>query len=76
MFRPEYYTIPAIEELNEMIDSNGEVWVNDFIVGRQGYGQVKFLGKTDVADLNLDEIGEYPLWTVFTMAKIPKKMML
>lgn len=41
-----------------MVDSNGEVWVNDFVVGREGYGQAKFLGRIDVADLNLDEIGK------------------
>jgi nuclear pore complex protein Nup98-Nup96 len=42
-----------------MIDEHGEVWVMDFIVGREGYGEVKFLGRTNVADLNLDEIGKY-----------------
>ena len=32
--------------------------MDDFIVGREGYGQVKFYGRTNVAGLNLDEIGE------------------
>lgn len=41
-----------------MIDSNGDVFVDDFIVGRTGYGCVKFYGKTNVAGLNLDEIGK------------------
>ncbi|XP_048584697.1 nuclear pore complex protein Nup98-Nup96 isoform X1 [Nematostella vectensis] len=54
--RPEYYTVPSIEQLNDMVDANGEVWVDDFVVGREGYGEVKFPGKTNVADLNLDEI--------------------
>ena len=41
-----------------MIDSDGDVFVDDFVVGREGYGQVKFYGRTNVAGLNLDEIGE------------------
>ena len=32
--------------------------MDDFVVGREGYGQVKFYGRTNVAGLNLDEIGE------------------
>ncbi|XP_015778613.1 PREDICTED: nuclear pore complex protein Nup98-Nup96-like, partial [Acropora digitifera] len=54
--RSEYYTIPPLNELNQMVDSNGDVFVDDFIVGRTGYGCVKFHGKTNVAGLNLDEI--------------------
>ena len=57
-FRSEYYTIPPLAELNQKIDSNGDVFVDDFVVGRQGYGQVKFYGRTNVAGLNLDEIGK------------------
>ncbi|KAJ7388100.1 Nuclear pore complex protein Nup98-Nup96 [Desmophyllum pertusum] len=54
--RSEYYTIPPLHELNQSIDSNGDVFVDDFVVGREGYGQVKFYGRTNVAGLNLDEI--------------------
>ena len=63
--RSEYYTIPPLNELNQMVDSNGDVFVDDFIVGRTGYGCVKFHGKTNVAGLNLDEIGtnlSYSSW--------------
>jgi len=42
-----------------MIDSNGECLVDDFVIGRDGYGNVMFPGETNVANLNLDEIGEY-----------------
>lgn len=56
--RSEYYTIPSLSELNQMVDSNGDVFVDDFVVGREGYGQVKFYGRTNVAGLNLDEIGK------------------
>ncbi|XP_078371007.1 nuclear pore complex protein Nup98-Nup96-like isoform X3 [Oculina patagonica] len=54
--RSEYYTIPPLTELNQKIDSNGDVFVDDFVVGREGYGKVKFYGRTNVAGLNLDEI--------------------
>ena len=57
-FRSEYYTDPPLNELNQMINSNGEVFVDDFVVGREGYGHVKFYGRTNVAGLNLDEIGK------------------
>lgn len=56
--RPEYFTKPSISELNEMIQ-DGECLVRDFTVGRQGYGQVTFLGLTNVYGLNLDEIGNF-----------------
>jgi len=56
--RSEYYTIPPLAELNQKIDGNRDVFVDDFVVGREGYGQVKFYGRTNVAGLNLDEIGE------------------
>ena len=39
------------------MDSNGDIFVDDFVVGREGYGKVKFYGRTNVAGLNLDEIG-------------------
>ena len=36
---------------------DGKCLVENFVVGREDYGEVKFLGVTDVQDLNLDEIG-------------------
>lgn len=54
--RSEYYTIPPLNELNQKVDSNGDVFIEDFVVGRTGYGCVKFYGRTNVAGLNLDEI--------------------
>lgn len=55
--RLEYYTVPPVQELNQQMDSNGDIFVNDFVVGREGYGKVKFYGRTNVVGLNLDEIG-------------------
>ncbi|XP_022797911.1 nuclear pore complex protein Nup98-Nup96-like [Stylophora pistillata] len=54
--RSEYYAIPPVQELNQQMDSNGDIFVDDFVVGREGYGKVKFYGRTNVAGLNLDEI--------------------
>ena len=33
--------------------------VQGFTVGRRGFGQVHFPGKTDVYGLNLDELGKF-----------------
>ena len=41
-----------------MLDENGDCIVTDFVVGRYGYGNVFFPGETNVAGLNLDEIGK------------------
>ena len=70
--RSEYYTIPPLAELNQKIDGNGDVFVDDFVVGREGYGQVKFYGRTNVAGLNLDEIGECAcdLWSFWHQWKV------
>lgn len=56
--RPDYFTLPSLNELVEMMDANGECVVENFVVGRDGYGNVVFPGFTNVAGLNLDEIGK------------------
>lgn len=61
--RPDYYTLPSLNELVELMDENGECWVENFVVGREGYGNVIFPGKTNVSGLNLDEIGEFLSYT-------------
>ncbi|OQR66168.1 nuclear pore complex protein Nup98-Nup96-like, partial [Tropilaelaps mercedesae] len=50
--RPGYYTKPPLSTLK--LDSNGQCWVNDFTVGRTGYGSVMFPGRIDVAGLDID----------------------
>ena len=42
-----------------MMNDDSEVIVGDFVVGREGYGMVKFLGDCNVTGLNLDEIGKH-----------------
>lgn len=54
--RPEYYTIPPLEELEQYVDDEGVCLVEGFTVGRVGYGNVYFPDKFDVSDLNLDQI--------------------
>ncbi|XP_026213260.1 nuclear pore complex protein Nup98-Nup96 isoform X2 [Anabas testudineus] len=54
--RVGYYTIPSMEDLAEMVDENGECVVENFTVGRKGYGSIFFPGEVNVSGLNLDEI--------------------
>lgn len=54
--RVGYYTIPSLEELTSYMSDDGSCIVDNFTVGRDGYGNVFFEDKFDVADLNLDEI--------------------
>ncbi|KAM3600735.1 uncharacterized protein V6R79_001514 [Siganus canaliculatus] len=54
--RVGYYTIPSMEELADTVDDNGECVVENFTVGRKGYGSIFFPGEVNVTGLNLDEI--------------------
>ncbi|XP_067137824.1 nuclear pore complex protein Nup98-Nup96-like isoform X2 [Centruroides vittatus] len=54
--RAGYYTIPPLQELATLVDENGNCIVENFTIGREGYGSVFFPGETNVAGLNLDEI--------------------
>ncbi|GAV72381.1 Nucleoporin2 domain-containing protein/Nup96 domain-containing protein [Cephalotus follicularis] len=55
---PDYYMEPCLKELaaQEFIDPGYCSRVPDFTVGRFGYGFIKFLGKTDVRWLDVDQI--------------------
>ncbi|KAL6867200.1 hypothetical protein ACP4OV_015224 [Aristida adscensionis] len=54
----DYFTRPSIDELveRELADPGYCSRVPDFVVGRAGYGQVRFFGNTDVRGLHLSEI--------------------
>ena len=54
--RPQYYTIPPMSELAAITDADGNCLVENFTVGRAGYGNVFFPGMTNVRGLNLDDI--------------------
>ncbi|KAB0791096.1 hypothetical protein PPYR_02896 [Photinus pyralis] len=65
--RPDYYTIPPLRELHKYVNDKGECSVTGFVIGRVGYGRIRFLDAVDVADLNLDrivslELGEVALY--------------
>jgi len=55
--RPGYYTIPPFEALAELVDDEGNCYVEDFTIGREGYGSIFFPGITNITDMNFDEIG-------------------
>ena len=55
MTRKGYYTLPCLEELGDLVEEN-KCLVENFTVGRAGYGNVCFLGVTDVFGLDLDKI--------------------
>ena len=59
--RPDYYTIPPVDELDSMATPNScdPIMVENFTVGRHDYGVIFFPGETDVRNLNLDELGKH-----------------
>ena len=63
LHRVGYYTIPSLNELTCLMNDDGSCIVENFTVGREGYGNVFFSDAINVADLNLDEIGKSVLFT-------------
>ncbi|GLU21993.1 hypothetical protein SLE2022_380960 [Rubroshorea leprosula] len=61
LLSPDYYMKPSLKDLvrQEIMDPGYCGRVPNFIVGRFGYGCVKFLGKTDVRWLDLDRIVKF-----------------
>jgi len=59
--RADYYTVPPMEELlsKEKEKADFCCHVKDFVVGRYGYGSIKFLGETDVRKLDLDSAVQF-----------------
>uniref|UniRef100_A0A0D6QTQ4 Peptidase S59 domain-containing protein n=1 Tax=Araucaria cunninghamii TaxID=56994 RepID=A0A0D6QTQ4_ARACU len=57
----DYYTEPKIQELaaKERAEPGYCRRVKDFVVGRKGYGSVKFFGETDVRRLDLESIIQF-----------------
>ncbi|XP_062197163.1 nuclear pore complex protein NUP98A-like isoform X2 [Phragmites australis] len=57
----DYFTEPSLEELaaKERAEPGYCCRVRDFVVGRHGYGSIKFLGETDVRGLDLESIVEF-----------------
>ena len=53
----EYYTIPSLDELDDLVE-DGCCMVEGFTIGRRGYGEIHFPDKTDVFGMNFDQLGE------------------
>ncbi|KAM9781649.1 nuclear pore complex protein Nup98-Nup96 isoform X2 [Syngnathus typhle] len=55
--RAGYYTIPSMDELADMVDDDGgDCVVENFTIGRKGYGSIFFPGVVNVTGLDLDQI--------------------
>ncbi|VVA90718.1 unnamed protein product [Arabis nemorensis] len=59
--QPDYFTEPRIQELaaKERADPGYCRRVRDFVVGRHGYGSIKFMGETDVRRLDLESLVQF-----------------
>ncbi|GJV59197.1 peptidase S59, nucleoporin [Tanacetum coccineum] len=59
--QPDYYTEPQISELEakERAEPGYCRRVKDFVVGRHGYGSIKFFGETDVRKLDLETLIQF-----------------
>ncbi|XWS38102.1 hypothetical protein CRYUN_Cryun19dG0101800 [Craigia yunnanensis] len=59
--RSDFYTEPRIRELaaKERAEPGYCRHVRDFVVGRHGYGSIKFLGETDVRRLDLESLVQF-----------------
>ncbi|KAK4489244.1 hypothetical protein RD792_005041 [Penstemon davidsonii] len=57
----DYYTEPRIQELaaKERAEPGFSRHVKDFVVGRHGYGSIKFFGETDVRRLDLESLVQF-----------------
>lgn len=57
----DYYTEPRIQELaaKERAEPGFCCHVKDFVVGRHGFGSIKFMGETDVRRLDLESLIQF-----------------
>ncbi|KAF5196486.1 Nuclear pore complex protein nup98a [Thalictrum thalictroides] len=71
----DYYTEPGIQELvaKERVEPGFCQHVKNFVVGRHGYGIIKFIGETDVRGLDLESIVQFNNREVFVYMDDSKK---
>ncbi|KAL5981739.1 hypothetical protein ACLOJK_015802 [Asimina triloba] len=57
----DYYTEPQIQELaaKERAEPGSRCRVKNFVVGRHGYGSIKFFGETDIRHLDLESLVQF-----------------
>lgn len=63
--RREYYIHPSFEELDFLTQEDGSCFVENFIVGRNNFGRIRFIQEVNVAGINIDEIGKTALLFFF-----------
>ncbi|CAM6018772.1 unnamed protein product [Sphagnum balticum] len=75
LLHSDYFTEPGIQELavKEQADPGYSKQVVDFVVGRQGYGMVKFFGVTDVQGVDLESIIQFNYCEVLVYMDESKK---
>jgi len=56
--RIDYYTVPSLDELKQLIAEDGSCIVQNFCIGRYNYGNIFFDEVMDVAGLDIDSIGK------------------
>ncbi|VEL22380.1 unnamed protein product, partial [Protopolystoma xenopodis] len=54
--KPNYFTLPTLDELAGMINADGRCVVSDFVIGRRHYGHIIFPGETDISNIDLDKV--------------------
>nr|GMC47009.1 nuclear pore complex protein NUP98A-like isoform X2 [Ipomoea batatas] len=72
----DYYTEPSIQELaaREKEEPGFCHRVKDFVVGRRGFGSIKFTGETDVEGLELDSLVQFNYHEVVVYMDDSKKL--
>lgn len=71
----DHYTEPPVQELaeRERVEPGFCSHVKDFVVGRHGYGSIKFDGETDVRRLDLESIIQFNEKEVIVYEDVSKK---
>lgn len=56
--RDSYFVKPSVQQLDDLVDKEGNCFVEGFEVGRRNFGRIKFLCPVNVKGVNIDELGE------------------
>lgn len=72
---PDYYIKPPVQELaaKERAEPGFCCRVKDFVVGREGYGSIRFLGETDVRNLDVESVVQFNYREVIVYRDTTKK---
>lgn len=56
--RASYFLKPSLEELDKMVDGNGNCIVKGLEIGRVNFGRIRYLEPVNIANINIDQIGK------------------